>query len=51
MNVNTPIGELDAQLTGEHVFGLFEPITLYLNPAQAYVFGAEGKLLVAPEKV
>jgi glycerol transport system ATP-binding protein len=51
VHVQTRIGELVAQLTGVHVFGLFEPITLYLNPAQAYVFGADGNLLVAPLKV
>ena len=48
VHVHTQIGELVAQLTGVHVFGLGEAITLYLNPAQAYVFGADGKLLVAP---
>ena len=48
VHVHTPIGELVAQLTGVHVFGLGEAVTLYLNPAQAYVFGADGNLLVAP---
>ncbi len=48
VHVHTPIGELVAQLTGVHVFGLGEAITLYLNPAQAYVFDADGNLLVAP---
>jgi glycerol transport system ATP-binding protein len=51
VHVHTQIGELVAQLTGVHVFGLGEAITLYLNPAQAYVFGADGNLLVAPVKV
>ncbi len=51
VHVHTQIGELVAQLTGVHVFGLGEAITLYLNPRQAYVFGADGNLLVAPEKV
>ncbi|MEO8056940.1 MAG: ABC transporter ATP-binding protein [Burkholderiales bacterium] len=50
VHVHTPIGELVAQLTGVHVFGLGEAVTLYLNPAQAYVFGADGNLLVAPGK-
>ena len=49
VHVATPIGELVAQLTGVHVFTLGEAITLYLNPAQAYVFDAPGNLLVAPE--
>jgi len=48
VHVHTALGELVAQLTGVHVFALGEAITLYLNPAQAYVFGADGKLLVAP---
>jgi glycerol transport system ATP-binding protein len=48
VHVSTPIGELVAQLTGVHVFSLGEAITLYVNPAQAYVFAADGNLLVAP---
>ena len=48
VHVHTVIGELVAQLTGVHVFELGEPITLYLDPRQAYVFDAAGDLLVAP---
>ena len=48
VHVKTAIGELVAQLTGVHVFALGSSITLYLNPAQAYVFGADGNLLLAP---
>lgn len=48
VHVHTRIGDVVAQLTGVHVFSLGEAITLYLNPAQAYAFGADGKLLVAP---
>ena len=44
------MGELVAQLTGVHDFELGAPITLHLNPAQAYVFGADGGLLVAPAR-
>ena len=51
VHVHTAIGELVAQLTGVHVFTLGEAITLYLNPAQAYVFDAPGNLLVAPEMI
>jgi len=47
VHVETQIGELVAQLTGVHVFKLGEPLTLYIHPAQAYVFGADGNLLVA----
>ena len=47
VHVDTPIGELVAQLTGVHVFKLGETLTLFIHPAQAYVFGADGGLLVA----
>jgi glycerol transport system ATP-binding protein len=47
----TPIGELVAQLTGVHQFELGESVTLYLNPAQVYVFDANGDLLVAPQGI
>jgi glycerol transport system ATP-binding protein len=48
VHAETPIGELVAQLTGVHQFTLGEPITLYLDPSQVYVFDASGDLLVAP---
>jgi glycerol transport system ATP-binding protein len=48
VHVATEEGELVAQLSGVHYFGLGAPITLYLDPAQAYVFDARGDLLVAP---
>ncbi len=48
VHVHTAIGELVAQLTGVHVFSLGEAITLYVNPAHAYAFGADGELLAAP---
>ena len=48
LHAHTQIGDLVAQLTGVHVFSLGEALTLYLNPAQAYVFDAAGDLLVAP---
>ena len=51
VHVQTQIGELVAQLTGVHVFALGEAVTLYLNPAQAYVFDTAGELLVAPKRV
>ncbi len=49
VHVHTAVGGLVAQLTGVHQFGLGESITLYLNPGQAYVFGADGQLLAAPQ--
>ncbi len=45
----TPVGEVVAQLTGVHQFELGTAITLYLHPAQVYVFDANGDLLVAPQ--
>jgi glycerol transport system ATP-binding protein len=33
-----------------HFFELGANVTLYLHPAQAYVFDATGALLVAPTK-
>jgi len=49
VHVKTAIGEIVAQLTGVHVLELGAAVTLYLDPRQAYVFGADGQLLVAPE--
>ena len=48
VHVDTPVGGLVAQLPGVHAFGLGETITLYLNPAQVYVFDGNGDLLAAP---
>ncbi len=50
VHVHTAVGELVAQLTGVHFFELGAPITLHLAPAQAYVFDAQGALLVAPAR-
>ena len=46
----TPWGELVAQLTGVHYFELGAAITLHLDPAQIYVFGADGRLAWAPAR-
>lgn len=51
VHVETAVGEVVAQLTGVHFFDLGAGITLYLNPAQVYVFDAEGSLLVAPARL
>jgi glycerol transport system ATP-binding protein len=48
VHAHTGIGDLVAQLTGVHVFSLGDAVTLYLDPAHAYVFDAAGDLLVAP---
>ncbi|MCZ8257269.1 MAG: ABC transporter ATP-binding protein [Polaromonas sp.] len=50
VHVGTAVGELVAQLTGVHYFDLGAPITLYLDPAQVYVFDANGALLLAPAR-
>ncbi|MBV7543022.1 ABC transporter ATP-binding protein [Acidovorax sp. sic0104] len=46
----TPWGDLVAQLTGVHYFELGAAITLHLDPAQVYVFGADGRLAWAPAR-
>jgi len=48
VHVETPVGELVAQLTGVHRFELGAPLTLHVSPQQAYVFDADGALAVAP---
>ena len=48
VHVATPVGELVAQLTGVHYFGLGALLTLHFNPAQVYVFDSEGMLLLSP---
>ena len=48
VHVNTPVGELVAQLIGVHYFELGAAVTLYFNPAQLYVFDASGALLLSP---
>ncbi len=46
----TAWGELVAQVTGVHHLELGSAVTLHLDPAQAYVFGADGALLRAPAR-
>lgn len=50
VHADTAVGELVAQLPGVHRLALGEPVTLHLHPSQAYVFGADGDLLVAPRR-
>ena len=50
VHVATSVGEMVAQLTGVHYFELGAPLTLYVDPAQAYVFDAAGALLRAPAR-
>ena len=48
VHVHCAVGELVAQLTGVHRFDLGAAITLYFKAAEAYVFDAAEKLVVAP---
>ncbi len=48
VHVATAAGEMVAQFTGVHFFDLGAAITLHLDPAQVYRFGADGALLQAP---
>ncbi|KQO13986.1 ABC transporter [Acidovorax sp. Leaf76] len=48
VHASTPWGDLVAQLTGVHYFELGAAVTLHLDPAQVYVFGADGRLAWAP---
>ena len=50
VHVLSAVGPLVAQLTGVHVFELGTAITLYLQAAEAYVFDAQGVLLLAPRR-
>lgn len=50
VHIDTPVGELVAQLTGVHFFELGTVLPLYLSPAQVYVFDASGALLHAPDR-
>ena len=50
VHVRSAVGPLVAQLTGVHVFELGTAITLYLQAAEAYVFDAQGLLLLAPRR-
>jgi glycerol transport system ATP-binding protein len=50
VHVHSELGSLVAQLTGVHYFDLAAPITLYLHASQAYVFGADGALMLAPDR-
>lgn len=50
VHVHTLVGELVAQLTGVHYFELGTQVTLYFNPAQVYVFDAQGMLVLSPAR-
>jgi glycerol transport system ATP-binding protein len=48
LHASTPVGELVSQLTGVHNFELGNIVTLYFDPAQIYLFDADGLLIQAP---
>ena len=48
VHVDSLVGDLVAQLTGVHYFELGAQVSLYLSPAQVYIFDAQGMLLLAP---
>jgi glycerol transport system ATP-binding protein len=48
VHLDTPQGELVAQLTGVHDIALAAPLALHLDPREAHVFDAAGALLLAP---
>ena len=50
VHVATTIGSVVAQLTGVHHFELGAPIALFVDPAQVYLFDAQGWLLLAPAR-
>lgn len=50
VHVSTVVGELVAQLTGVHRFELGESLTLYVDPALAYLFDSAGALTHAPRR-
>ncbi|MDN3919504.1 ABC transporter ATP-binding protein [Roseateles violae] len=48
VHVASAVGPLVAQLAGVHYFELGAAIELHLDPAEAYAFDAQGRLLLAP---
>ena len=50
VHADSPWGGLVAQVTGVHHLDLGHEFTLHLDPAQCYVFGADGALVLAPQR-
>ncbi len=48
VHAQTAVGDVVAQLTGVHYFSLGEPVALFFDPAQMYLFDEQGMLLKAP---
>ncbi len=50
VHVATAVGDVVAQISGVHVFDIGSALNLHFSPQQVYVFGADGKLLLAPAR-
>jgi glycerol transport system ATP-binding protein len=50
VHATTAVGDVVAQLNGVRHFALGDTLTLYFDPAQVYVFDAQGNLAVAPQR-
>jgi len=50
VHLDSPAGELVAQLTGVHRFGLGELLVLRFDLADVHVFDAAGELVLAPDR-
>jgi glycerol transport system ATP-binding protein len=50
VHFETALGELVAQLGGVHHFELGQAVNFYFDPAQVYVFDAQGTLMIAPAR-
>lgn len=49
VHLSSDVGPLVAQVTGVHHFELAATVTLYFSPLSAFVFDADGGLLLAPK--
>jgi len=50
IHLETPLGNLVVQRTGVHPFDLGDSVTVGINPAEVYLFDAQGDLVLAPER-
>ncbi|MBV6273141.1 ABC transporter ATP-binding protein [Alcaligenaceae bacterium CGII-47] len=48
VHLDSPVGNLVAQMTGVHHVQIGSVVALYFSPADAYLFGPDGALLRAP---
>jgi glycerol transport system ATP-binding protein len=49
VHLSSDVGALVAQVTGVHHFDLAATVSLYFSPSSAFVFDANGELLLAPK--